>query len=92
MSALDKLQQMRRKAETGTEAGTLFSKFAKCAKAHMGWTAEDVAEYLECAKVLMTGSEQEALALYPSGHYKTAVEARDANIEYWRSTVASFSG
>lgn len=54
MSALDKLQQMRRKAETGTEAGTLFSRFAKCAKAHMGWTAEDVAEYLECAKVLMT--------------------------------------
>lgn len=92
MSALDKLQQMRRKAETGTEAGTLFSKFSKCAKANMGWTAEDVAEYLACAKVLMTGSEQEALALYPPGHYKTATEARDANIEYWRSTVASFSG
>lgn len=83
---LDRLRNVKQKAESTDEARALYRNFIAYSKRYMGWTDVDESEYVESIKILMGKNDTEALALFPDGVYPSANAAREAAIEYWKST------
>ena len=50
-----------------------------------GWSADDVKEYADHIAILFGKDEKAALELYQPGHYKTAKEARQDAVNFWKS-------
>lgn len=80
MSALENLAAAKAKAD----AMANFDRFIAARRAN-GWTDSDVAEYRESIRILMSDDDAAALALFPSGTYQTAEQARQGAREYWVS-------
>lgn len=87
INPLDRLRGVKEKADATDETRRLYQRFVAKAKDAMGWTDADVSEYSESVKIIMTGSDDAVLDLFPSGLYGTADEARTAAIEYWRTAA-----
>jgi len=87
---LDRLRQFKNKAEAGSQAGSMFKQFIAHAKENLGWTPEDVEEYRGHISTLMRGTPDEALALYPAGFYANADDARQAAVDFWRTSIKEF--
>lgn len=78
MSALENLAAAKAKAD----ARANFERFIAGRRAD-GWSESDVAEYRESIRVLMGADDAAALALFPSGSYRTAEQVRQVVREYW---------
>lgn len=81
---LDRLRGVKEKADATDETRRLYQRFVAKAKDAMGWTDADVAEYSASVKIIMTGSDDEVTELYPAGLFRSADEARQAAVKFWR--------
>lgn len=82
---LDRLRGVKEKADATDETRRLYQRFVAKAKDAMGWTDADVAEYSASVKIIMTGSDEDVLSLFPDGLFNSADDARQSAITYWRT-------
>ena len=87
-NAIDRLRAIKRTADGSNQARRDYAKFMQFAADVMGWSENDQVEYRQQIGVLMNGSDEQVLALFPEGLYKSAEEARQGAAEYWKRAVA----
>lgn len=84
---LERMAMMRAKSEESDQLRQDYARFTRLAAELLGWNPADLAEYRDQIAVLMKGSDEEVLALFPEGLYASAEEARQGAATYWRSVV-----
>lgn len=82
VSAVERMALMRQKAEQKDHVRALFARFMRRVAGE--WSASDIEEYKASVSVLMNGSDADVLALFPSGLYETADQARDSAAAFWK--------
>jgi hypothetical protein len=82
---LDRLRGVKEQADSADDTRRAYQRFINHARTVLGWSDSDVSEYADSIKVLMNGSDEQVMDLFPAGLYKNASEARDAAVKYWIS-------
>ena len=84
---LDRLRAVKGKSDTKDQMRRAYQGFISVARNWLEWSDDDVNEYAESIKRLMTGSDSEVLAMFPDGYYLTANEAKESAMTYWQSQI-----
>jgi hypothetical protein len=86
MAALERLQAKRKQTDNhrANYQATL-SKFKQLYE----WTDTDCREYSDSVRVIMNGSDDEVMALYPQGVFANADDARQSAREFWQHNAGN---
>lgn len=83
-NALDRLRALKQSADDKQEVRRNYQRFINGMRDYRGWSQSDIDEYAASVKIIMSGTEEEVMALYPAGMYGSAKEIRDAAENFWK--------